>query len=224
MSIVVKQVERPSQHLVEEYKSLTASLVHEAIGREIANVMDPGIKPVWEGSKIVGPALTVQCFPADNLTIHKAVSLAQPSDVIVINAYGAIAAMWGSQMAFQAKLKGVAGVVIDGSARDIAELRNMNFPCFARYINPIGSAKANPGSINVPVQCGGVIVEPADIVIGDDDGVTVVPKEMASEVLKRARERESKEQAMREMFKEGKTSFDIYNFQSIFDKKGVKEI
>jgi 4-hydroxy-4-methyl-2-oxoglutarate aldolase len=126
-------------------------------------------------------------------------------------------------MTFQAKLSGVAGVVIDGSARDIAELKSANFPCFARYVSPMGSAKANPGSINVPIQCGGVIVRPADIIIGDDDGVTVVPKEMANEVLKKAREKQSKEQAMRKMFEKGKTSFEIYKFQSIFDKKEVRE-
>jgi 4-hydroxy-4-methyl-2-oxoglutarate aldolase len=224
MSIVVKQVERLSQQLIEEFRNLAASTVHEALGGGTANVMDPGIKSVWEGAKLVGSALTVQCFPADNITIHKAVTLAQPGDVIVVNAHGAIGVMWGSQIAFQSKLHGVAGVVIDGSARDVAQLKKMNFPCFARYVSPLGSAKANPGSVNVPIQCGGVIVRPADIIIGDDDGVTVVPKERTSEVLKKAEERESKEKAMREMFKEGKTSFDIYNFQSTFDKKGVKEI
>lgn len=224
MSIIIKQIERLSPRLIEEFECLTASTVHEALGRETANVMDPGIKPVWEGATLVGSALTVQCFPADNITIHKAITLAQSGDVIVVNAHGAIAAMWGSQMAFQSKLHGVAGVVIDGSARDVAQLKKMSFPCFARHVSPLGSAKANPCSVNVPIQCGGVIVKPADIIVGDDDGVTVVPKERASEVLKKAKERESKEEAIREMFKEGKTSFDIYNFQSIFDSRGVKEI
>lgn len=223
MSVVVKRVERPPREVVEEFKNLTVSTVHEALGKETANAMDPGVKPIAPGMKVAGAALTVLCFPADNITVHKALTLALTGDVLVVCGHGIPSAMWGGQFTFQAKLKGLAGVVVDGSVRDVGEIRNVNFPCFARIISPMGSAKETPGSINVPVQCGGVIVRPGDIILGDDDGVAVVPKEKAVEVLQRAKERKAKEEAMKQMFRQGRTSFEIYGFEKIFQQKGVKE-
>jgi len=223
MSVIRERIERARPELIEKFRGFTASLVHESLGRQIANVMDYHIKPVWQGAKTTGSALTVQCFPSDNITVHKALTMAQPGDVMVVGAYGVPGAMWGAQMSFQAKLKGIAGVVIDGSARDVAELRDMAFPCFARYVTPLGSAKSDPGSINISIQCGGVLVQPGDIVVGDDDGVVVVPLGQAERVASRAEERLSREQNARKLYEKGKTSFDLSGFQKIFDDKGIKE-
>lgn len=224
MSVVVRRIERPPRDVVEGFNSVGVSTVHEAMGKETANVMDPDIKPIAPGTKLVGVAMTVLCFPADNITVHKALTLAEAGDVLVVAGHGITSAMWGAQFTFQARLKGVAGVVIDGSVRDVAEIRQANFPCFARIISPMGSAKETPGSINIPIECGGIIVRPGDIVIGDDDGVVVVPPDKAVEVLNKAKERQAKEEDMKRIFKQGKSSFEIYGFNAIFQKKGVKEV
>lgn len=224
MSVIVKRVDRPPREVVEGFKNLSVSTVHEAMGKETANVMDPGIKPIAPGMKVAGSALTVLCFPADNITVHKALTLAQAGDILVVAGHGIASAMWGGQFTFQAKHRGVAGVVVDGSVRDVGEIRAVNFPCFARIVSPMGSAKETPGSINVPIQCGGVIVRPGDIILGDDDGVVALPKERAAEVLQKAKERKDREEAMKQMFQQGKTSFEIYGFEKIFQQKGVKEV
>lgn len=223
MGVIVREVRRPPRETVARFRGLSAATVHEATGKDSANVMDWSIKPILAGMRVAGPAITVLCFPSDNLTVHKALTLVAPGDVLVIGAHGVPGAMWGAQLSYQAKVWEVAGVVVDGSVRDVEEIRKMNFPCFTRLVTPMGSAKSTPGSINVPVQCGGVLVNPGDIVVGDDDGVVVVPQDKAESVLARSRERLKKEEEMRKLFDQKKTSFDIYGFEKTFSQKGVEE-
>lgn len=223
MGVVVREIKRPPADVVERFRGLGAATVHEALGKETANVMDWPIKPIHSGMKVAGPAVTALCFPSDNITVHKALTLVSPGDVLVIDGHGVPGAMWGGQLSYQAKIWGLSGVVVDGSVRDVEEIRRMNFSCFARLVTPMGSAKGTPGSVNVPVQCGGVLVSPGDIVLGDDDGVVVVPRDMAESVLARSQERLKKEEAMRELFEQRRTSFDIYGFEKTFAQKGVEE-
>ncbi|HIQ30320.1 MAG TPA: 4-carboxy-4-hydroxy-2-oxoadipate aldolase/oxaloacetate decarboxylase [Candidatus Caldiarchaeum subterraneum] len=222
--IVVKKIKRPPRELVERFRNLSVSTLHEAIGKNVRNLMDPGIKPVAPEMKLVGTAVTVQCYPGDNITVHRAMALAEPGDVLVIDGGGILGVMFGAQMAYQSHRQGIAGVVVDGSVRDVAEIRRMGFPCFARVISPQGSAKENPGSINIPIKCGGVVVRPGDIIVGDDDGVVVVRPENAGEVLEKAIERERREEELRKLMDQGRTSYELYNFEKIFREKGVKEV
>jgi len=222
--IVVKRIKRPPKDIVNQFRNFSVSTIHEAVGKNVQSVMDPGIKPVAPDMKLVGTAVTVQCYPGDNVTVHRAMALAEPGDVIVVDGGGVVGVMFGAQMAYQARRQGIAGVVVDGSVRDVAEIRRMNFPCFARLVSPQGSAKENPGSINIPIKCGGVVVRPGDIIVGDDDGVVVVKPENAVEVLEKAAQREKREEEFRKLIDQGKTSYELYNFEKIFREKGVREL
>ena len=224
MSIIVRNIQRPTRAIVEKFKTLSVSTVYEAIGKDAKVVMDSSIKPIAAGMKLAGPAITVQSYPADNITVHRAMLLAQPGDVIVVAAHGSLGAMWGAQMTYQAMKQGIAGVVVDGAIRDAAEIREMGFPCFTKIISPIGSAKENPGSINIPIQCGGVVVNPGDIIVGDDDGVVVVQWKSAEEVLEKALKRKAKEREFRKLMDQGKTLFELYGFDRVFKESKVKEV
>jgi 4-hydroxy-4-methyl-2-oxoglutarate aldolase len=223
MSIVYRTFVRPSKELIDGFKELGASTAYESIGKDYRCVMDPSIKPIAPATKLVRPALTIQCYPGDNVTVHKAMTLAQYGDVLVIDAGAQIGVMWGAMMTYQAMHQGIAGVVVDGSVRDVAEIRKMGFPVFARYISPIGSSKIHPGSLNIPIVCGGVLVKPGDIVVADDDGVAIVPKQIAAEVLERARQREERERKTKELYDMGKTSYELYGFDKVFKEHDVPE-
>lgn len=185
--------------------------------------MDPAIKPINPKSKMVGPALTVRCQPGDNLTIHKAIYEAKPGSVLVIDAHGYIGAgPFGEIMAIACKERGIAGVVIDGACRDAEDIENLGFPVFCRAVNPGGTVKESVGTINQVIQCGGVVVKPGDIVVGDRDGVVVIPWEKAREVLERAQAIAAREIQVREMLRQGKTTLEIYGFDKLLEQKGFK--
>lgn len=225
MGIIVKSFERPDQKFVNEFAGIGVATIHESLGKENTSVMDPSIKPLKEGMKLLGPALTVDCFHGDNLTLHIAMTLSNPGDILVVDAHKSLGAMFGGQMTFQARQQGIGGLVVDGSVRDSEEIRASGFPCFARFVSPIGTAKNTIGSVNVPIQCGGVVVKPGDLVVGDDDGVVVVPRREIREVIEKARKRLEKEAKDREQFKLGKTSMDLNpSFQKVLSESGVKQV
>lgn len=208
--VVVRQIERPPKKIIESFKETSTPSVHESLSSVESNVMDSEIKPIAQGMKLAGPAITVFCPVGDNLMMHKAMTLAKPGDVLIINAQGyKKSVMWGAIVTVTAMAIGLAGVVVDGAVRDTAEIRRLGFPVFSRWISPHGATKVNPGSINIPIQCGGVTVKPGDIVVGDDDGVVVVPKDMAADVLRKVKERDSKEDARKKTAAQGVLSFNI---------------
>jgi 4-hydroxy-4-methyl-2-oxoglutarate aldolase len=222
LAIIVRDIDRPDKALINEFRNLAVATIHESIGKETSNVMDQAIKPIERGMKLLGPALTVDSFPADNSTVHFAMTLCKKGDVLVVNGHGMLGVMFGSQMCFQCKVAGVSGIIVDGAIRDSEEIRKMNFPCFTKYISPLGSNKATVGSINIPIQCGGVIVTPGDLILGDDDGVVVVPRKSLSEVLVRAKERTEKEEKTKELLLKGETSVQLNHFENLL--KSSKEI
>jgi 4-hydroxy-4-methyl-2-oxoglutarate aldolase len=172
--------------------------------------MGPEIRPLYDGARIVGPALTVLCFPGDNITTHKALQLAQPGDVLVIDdGGGRNTAAVGHNMSLRARSQGVVGVVTNGSVRDVALLRRDKFPVFCAGVCPRSPQKNTPGSINVPVQVGGLVVQPGDIVVADDDGVAVVPLSDAEEIARRAGERMKMERQQAEDIKAGRLPLEI---------------
>jgi len=181
--------ERPPAEIVKAFRDLiqqTGCLtgnVGDCIGRDAA--MQGEIRNIGSGMKAVGPALTVKVPPTDNLMIHKALTLAKPGDVMVIDGGGYTShALLGALMVHTAMAIGMAGMIVNGGIRDAAEIRELGFPLFARGINPNGPSKEGPGEINFPISCGGRIVNPGDVIVADDDGVIVVPRGMAEKALK----------------------------------------
>lgn len=220
--MIVYEIDRLPKKIIEEFKSLSAATCYEAMGR--TGAMDSEIKPVTPRTKLVGPAFTLWLPTGDNLMEHKAMTMVKPGDVLVIHSEGGSrhGATWGALANVQGIAMGYAGVVTDGTVRDIAEIRESKFPCFARTITVLGTSKASLGSINITITCGGVLVNPGDIIIGDDDGVVVVPKESAAEVLKKAKEREAKESGIRELLKQGKTIYEIAGYEKVLAKMNTK--
>jgi len=167
--------------LLDRFRGLATPNLADAMGR--FNFMDPGIQ--WRtGLTMCGPAVTVNARPADNLMIHKALQVADPGDVIVVNTCGnTTSAVFGELMCNTAVAKKLGGIVVDGAIRDIDGLTALGFPAFSRTVCAGGCDKDGPGEINVPVSCGGAVVLPGDIIVGDRDGVVVVPRADAEEVL-----------------------------------------
>ncbi|HHV64256.1 MAG TPA: 4-carboxy-4-hydroxy-2-oxoadipate aldolase/oxaloacetate decarboxylase [Peptococcaceae bacterium] len=183
--------------------------------------MDPAIKPIDPKCKLVGRAVTVQCNPRDNLIMHKAIYEAKPGDVIVYSIGGYVGAgPFGDIMACACQERGIAGVVIDGACRDAEDMQEMGFPVFCRALNPGGTLKESIGTINKPIVCGGIVVNPGDIIVGDRDGVVVVPAEKAYEVLEKTKALAAKEMEIKELLKAGKTTLEIYGFDKILEQKG----
>jgi regulator of RNase E activity RraA len=145
--------------------------------------MDPGIR-VRSGLSLCGLAVTVCVRPADNLMVHKAMDAAEPGDILVVNTGGNItSAVFGELMATAAAAKGLGGIIVDGAVRDVEAITTLGFPAFSRSVCPGGCDKDGWGEVNVPVSCGGAVVMPGDIVVGDNDGVAIVPRNEAEEVL-----------------------------------------
>jgi 4-hydroxy-4-methyl-2-oxoglutarate aldolase len=185
-------VSRPASSLLEAFRDIPTSTLSDAMGRHGA--VDSAIRPVYDNIRMVGCALTVLCFPGDNVMTHKALTMVAPGDVLVIDDGDYNTGCFGHKSAMLARSKGGAGVVVSGSVRDVAAIRQDRFPTFARSISPRAPQKNTPGSINVPVQIGGIVVNPGDIIVGDDDGVVVVPLAAAERVLEKATIRDRHEQ------------------------------
>src|SRR5580692_8966701 len=185
-------VSRPEPELLAAFADIPTATLSDAMGRHGA--LSSAIRPVYENIRMVGAALTVLCFPGDNLMTHKALQMVQPGDVLVIDDGDYNTGCFGHKSALHARSKGGTGIVVSGSVRDVAMLRRDRFPTFARGVSPRAPQKNTPGSINVPVHIGGIVIHPGDIVVGDDDGVVVVPLAMANEVIERAKLRDRKEQ------------------------------
>ncbi len=184
-------VVRPEPDLLAAYADIPTATLSDAMGRHGA--VSSAIRPMYENIRMVGAALTVLCFPGDNLMTHKALQMVQPGDVLVIDDGDSNSGCFGHRSALTARARGGTGVVVSGSIRDVAALRQERFPVFARGVSPRAPQKNTPGSINVPVHVGGIVICPGDIVVGDDDGVVIIPRAMAKPVLEKARFRDGKE-------------------------------
>ncbi|MHC1635659.1 MAG: 3-hexulose-6-phosphate synthase [Candidatus Methanospirareceae archaeon] len=175
-----------------------------------------GLKPLFEGIKMVGKAVTVQTFEGDWAKPVEATDVAKAGDVIVVYSGSKDVAPWGELASWSCKMKGIAGIVIDGAVRDVDEIRRMKFPVFARYVVPNAGEPKGFGEINAEIRCGGQEVKPGDWIIGDDNGVVVVPKERAYEIARRALEVKKAEERVRAEIKRGKTLaqvLDLYKWE-----------
>ncbi|MEU0600118.1 RraA family protein [Streptomyces sp. NPDC006393] len=168
--------------VVEAFRDVPVTTLADLLGRE--QVMDIGIRPLWQPvPRVAGPAFTVRCPPGDNLMLHAAVHRAEPGSVIVVESGDLDYALAGGNVCAVARRRGVAAFVADGLIRDLAEVREMGFPVFARGVIPVPGVKSAVSPLNRPVRCGGVQVEAGDVVVADEEGVVTVPAARAEEIL-----------------------------------------
>ena len=194
---------RPAKKLVKAFAAMVTAHLSDNMNRMVAG--GAALRPMHRGGKLCGPAFTVKAAPGDNLMVHKAIDIAAPGDVIVVDAGGVVTgAIIGDIMTSLAQKRGLAGMVIYGAIRDAAEIRSRSFPVYACGITHRGPYKNGPGEINVPVALDGMVVHPCDIIVGDSDGVVAVPQAHAEEILALARTQLAKETATLKAIASGK--------------------
>ncbi|MFE7276840.1 RraA family protein [Streptomyces sp. NPDC057623] len=186
----------------------TATLYEASLAT--ARACDPGLRAAWPGARVAGPAFTVQGIGGDNLALHGAVATAPAGSVLVVDLQGAQHGHWGEILAVAARHRGILGLVVDGGVRDTAEQAELGFPVFARHITVVGTGKEHPGRFHAPVRVGGVVVRPGDLVVGDADGVVVVPAESVTKTLDRSDDRVAAEQRALKAIRSGMTTVEYY--------------
>lgn len=213
--------ERPSKELIKGLSSFGVAMIADSMGRYGA--MKPYIRPVARGMKLSGPAFTVQTYRSDNLMLHAALEIAEEGDVLVVDA-GEVtnAGLWGGLMTTMALKKKLGGLVTDGAIRDSQETIESGLPVFSKSISPLGGFKESPGSVNVSISCGGVVVNPGDIIIGDDDGVAVIPMDKAAGILELCKKTAAKEDAIIKGINEGKTLFELLKLNEKLENINMK--
>jgi 4-hydroxy-4-methyl-2-oxoglutarate aldolase len=201
--------------LVKQLSKFSAATIHEALGKQ--GNLPSMIKPINSTMKVCGPAYTVKTMPRDNVLLHRAYAYAKTGDVIIANCSGFYeAGYWGDLMSLGAKTKGINGLVIDGCVRDADDIEAMNFPVFSRGLCIVGTSNHGDGFLNEPIVIGDVLINPGDIVVGDRDGVVVVPQHRIAEAIEKSLAREAKEENVRKQLREGKTSIQIYGWDKQF--------
>ncbi|MGD9703457.1 MAG: 4-carboxy-4-hydroxy-2-oxoadipate aldolase/oxaloacetate decarboxylase [Acidimicrobiia bacterium] len=218
--VVVRQIARADTELIDGLAPMGTATIHEAIGRR--GFVGPDIRPIQQGARIAGSAVTVSSHPGDNLMIHAAVEVCRPGDILVVtNTAPSTHGMFGELLATSLMGRGVRGLIIDAGVRDTAELRGMGFPVWSRWVSCQGTVKSTPGSVNVPVSLGGIAIEPGDVITADDDGVVVVRREEADWALEQSRARVGKEAATRARLEGGELGVDFYGLREVLDRLGV---
>ncbi|MCA6119728.1 4-carboxy-4-hydroxy-2-oxoadipate aldolase/oxaloacetate decarboxylase [Bradyrhizobium sp. WSM 1738] len=219
-TVVVRNIKRTDADLVKRLGSLGVATAHEAYGR--FGLMKPYLRPVWSGAEVAGTAVTVLAQPGDNWMIHVAVEQCQPGDILVVgcttdNTDG----MFGDLLATSLMARGVKGLVIDAGVRDAKSLREMGFPVWSKAISARGTVKATLGAVNVPVVCAGINVKPGDAVVADDDGVVVIGRRDAADVVTKGEKRRADEDGKRQKLAAGVLGLDMYNMRESLAKAGL---
>lgn len=208
---------------VTRYEELSVATVHEAQGR--VGLLSPEIRPVKAGLKLVGRAVTVFATPGDNVMIHVAMEQCEPGDVMVVAVNSrSECGYFGDLLATLMQARGIAGLVIDSGVRDLADLRQMGIPVFSRCISAQGTVKETLGDVNVPVVCGGQVINPSDLIVGDDDGVVVVRRHELDTVAEKSEAREDKEAAIRAKYREGTLGLDMNNMRQRLLDMGLQYV
>jgi 4-hydroxy-4-methyl-2-oxoglutarate aldolase len=222
-NVIVTGVARADLAVVDQLAGLGVATVHEAIGR--AGYLGPGLRPIQDGARTGGTAVTALCWPGDNLMIHAAVEQCQAGDLLVVTtASPSTDGMFGELLATSLAARGVRGLVIEAGVRDVAELRAMGFPVWSAAVSAQGTVKETPGSVNRPVSVGGQIVRPGDAIIADDDGVVCVPRADVGQALAAAQARVAKEEQARKALADGQLGLDLYGLRDKLAARGVEYV
>ena len=219
-NVVVRHIQRAPSEAIKLLGELGVATVHEAQGR--TGLMRPYMRPIYPAARVAGSAVTVSCQPGDNLMIHAAMDVVKPGDVLVVTTTAeSTDGMFGDLLGTSCQTHGVRGLIIDAGIRDVSELTEMVFPVWAKAISAQGTVKATPGSVNIDVVCAGTIVHPGDVIVGDEDGVVVVPREQAETVAKLGEQRRAKEEKSRARLKAGELGVDMYGLRAKLQELGV---
>ena len=225
--IICTRIPLPDPALVAEAAKYALADLHESLGAVQGRMalMSSRMRPLLQGRRISGAAVTSYNFPGDNLMIHLALNVAARGQILVLaNGGGTQGALWGDVACTFAAHKGIAGVVADGPVRDIDALREMDFPVWATSISPSHPEKRGPGSVNVPIVVDGVLVEPGDVIVADGDGVLAIPQAHLARTLEGARQRAEREVAIRKRIKAGESLFQILNMQAAVEGAGIRQV
>ena len=217
---IIKEIDRPSKQIIEEFNKLDVSTVYEAQGKQ--GLMNHRLKPILDNTLICGPAVTAVCPAGDNLMIHAAIEVCKPGDILVITTIGeGLAGMIGELIVTALIKRGVRGVIIDSAIRDVAQIREMGFPIWTRAVYSQGTTKSRGGWVNSSTVCGGAAIQPGDLIMADDDGVVVVPKDDIPFALEASKRRLAKEEDTKNRIFEGEISIDFYNLRPILQEQEV---
>jgi 4-hydroxy-4-methyl-2-oxoglutarate aldolase len=217
---IVRTIARAAAADIGRLGAAGVATVHEAQGR--SGLLRPYMRPVYAAARVSGSAVTVICGPGDNLMIHAAITVAKAGDVLVVTTTSASTdGMFGELLAQSCMAHGIAGLVIDAGVRDTTELTALGFPTWSKAVSAQGTSKTFAGSVNVPIVCAGAAVSPGDVIVGDADGVVVVPRTSAQSVVAAVDQRLAKEVRTRDRLKAGDFGLDLYGLRDVLAERGV---
>lgn len=221
--VIITDPLRASLDDVDRLAQFGVATIHEAIGRK--GLLDPSLRPIQTGVRVAGTAVTVECWPGDNLMIHAAVEQCRPGDIVVVTtASESTDGLFGELLATSLRSRGVRGLITTTGVRDTEELRLMSFPVWSAAVSAQGTVKATGGSVNIPVAIGRTVVRPGDVVIADDDGIVLVPRRDTAAAIEASTAREAKEAQTRTALASGELGLDRYNLRPLLADLGVKYV